>query len=55
MRHRLHTIASFQEFADQAEHYVKTAQEFDSDFVLFSELFTTQLMYIPSEEGKLGL
>ncbi|SEG29902.1 carbon-nitrogen hydrolase family protein [Paenibacillus sp. UNC499MF] len=53
VQHHLHTISSFEEFADQVEHYVKTAQEFDSDFVLFPELFTTQLLSIrnPGEEA----
>ncbi|MCY9599895.1 carbon-nitrogen hydrolase family protein, partial [Paenibacillus chitinolyticus] len=52
----LHTISSFQEFADQVEHYVKTAQEFDSDFVLFPELFTTQLLSIRNPgEGALTI
>ncbi|WP_217560859.1 carbon-nitrogen hydrolase family protein [Paenibacillus sp. GbtcB18] len=54
VQHHLHTISSFREFADQVEHYVKTAQEFDSDFVLFPELFTTQLLSIRNPgEGAL--
>ncbi|MBV6715605.1 carbon-nitrogen hydrolase family protein [Paenibacillus chitinolyticus] len=56
VQHHLHTISSFQEFADQVEHYVKTAQEFDSDFVLFPELFTTQLLSIRNPgEGALTI
>ncbi|EGL17620.1 MULTISPECIES: carbon-nitrogen hydrolase family protein [unclassified Paenibacillus] len=56
VQHHLHTISSFQEFADQVEHYVKTAQEFDSDFVLFPELFTTQLLSIRNPgEGALSI
>lgn len=46
VQYQLSTIRSFNEFAQQVTHYVKTAQEFDSEFVLFPEFFTTQLMSI---------
>ncbi|MFH5184520.1 carbon-nitrogen hydrolase family protein [Paenibacillus sp. TAB 01] len=46
VQYHLQTIGSFEEFAEQVTHYVKTAEEFESDFVLFPELFTTQLMSI---------
>jgi predicted amidohydrolase len=52
VQYHLHTIRSFDEFARQVEHYVKTAQEFGTDFVLFPEFFTTQLMSIGDSEGK---
>lgn len=52
VQYHLHTISSFDEFAAQAEHYVKTAQEFDTEFLLFPEFFTTQLLSIPDEQGK---
>ncbi|MDO3411445.1 carbon-nitrogen hydrolase family protein [Saccharibacillus sp. CPCC 101409] len=51
VQYHLHTIASFGEFAAQAEHYVKTAQEFETEFLLFPEFFTTQLLSIPGEDG----
>ncbi|KON87664.1 acyltransferase [Sporosarcina globispora] len=51
VQYHLHTIRSFEEFAKQCEHYVKTAQEFGSEFVLFPEFFTTQLLSIGSEQG----
>jgi len=47
VQYHLHTISSFQDFADQVTHYVKTAEEFNADFVLFPEFVTTQLMSIP--------
>lgn len=47
VQYHLHTITSFQQFADQVTHYVKTAQEFDAQFVLFPEFITTQLLSIP--------
>jgi predicted amidohydrolase len=52
VQYRLHTIRSFDEFAQQVEHYVKTAEEFEADFVLFPEFFTTQLMSIGDGRGR---
>jgi predicted amidohydrolase len=46
VQYHLHTIDSFEEFSLQVEHYIKTAQEFSADFVLFPEFFTTQLLSI---------
>lgn len=51
VQYHLHTIQSFEDFANQCEHYIKTAQEFGSEFVLFPEFFTTQLLSIGSEQG----
>ncbi|WP_210366590.1 carbon-nitrogen hydrolase family protein [Bacillus sp. REN3] len=51
VQYHLHTIKSFDEFALQCEHYIKTAQEYGSEFVLFPEFFTTQLLSIGSEQG----
>ncbi|MDX5474154.1 MAG: carbon-nitrogen hydrolase family protein [Bacillaceae bacterium] len=44
VQYHLHTISSFEDFANQVIHYVKTAAEFDADFILFPEFFTTQLL-----------
>lgn len=54
VQYHLHTIDSFEAFAAQVEHYVRTAAEFDSDFVLFPELFTTQLLSIGDGSGGSG-
>lgn len=51
VQYQLKTIRSFQEFEDQVRHYVKSAQEYNADFVLFPEFFTTQLMSIGDESG----
>ncbi|NMM52383.1 carbon-nitrogen hydrolase family protein [Paenibacillus aquistagni] len=51
VQYDLHTIHSFDEFAKQCEHYVKTAQEYDAEFILFPEFMTTQLMSIGDEQG----
>ena len=49
VQYHLHTIQSFYEFAKQVDHYIKTAKEHSSDFVLFPEFFTTQLLSIGNE------
>lgn len=54
VQYHLHTIKSFADFAAQVEHYVKSAEEFGSDFVLFPELFTTQLLSIGAD-GRTAL
>ncbi|MFJ7977961.1 carbon-nitrogen hydrolase family protein [Peribacillus sp. NPDC096379] len=52
VQYHLHTISSFEEFAKQVEHYMKTAEEFDTDFILFPEFFTTQLLSIGDKQGQ---
>jgi len=47
VQYHLHSIDSFEQFAEQVTHYVKTAAEFEAEFVLFPEFFTTQLLSIP--------
>lgn len=51
VQYHLHSIRSFDEFQLQVEHYVKTAQEFGTEFLLFPEFFTTQLLSIPNAAG----
>ncbi|MFD1735053.1 carbon-nitrogen hydrolase family protein [Bacillus salitolerans] len=51
VQYHLHTIQSFEEFASQCEHYIKTAEEYGAEFVLFPEFFTTQLLSIGSNQG----
>lgn len=46
VQYHLHTIRSFEEFAEQCRHYVRTAAEYEAEFILFPEFFTTQLMSI---------
>ncbi|MFT4413824.1 carbon-nitrogen hydrolase family protein [Fredinandcohnia humi] len=52
VQYHLHTIGSFDEFAAQVEHYIKTAEEFGAEFILFPEFFTTQLLSIGKEDGS---
>lgn len=46
VQYHLHTIKSFDEFEKQSEHYLKAAQRFKSDFIVYPEFFTTQLLSI---------
>lgn len=52
VQYRLQTIDSFEAFAAQSTHYVRAAQEFGADFVLFPEFFTTQLLSIGDGRGQ---
>ncbi|MEH7252561.1 carbon-nitrogen hydrolase family protein [Neobacillus niacini] len=52
VQYHLHTIHSFEEFSAQCEHYIKTAEEFGAEFVLFPEFFTTQLLSIGNGQGQ---
>ncbi|MEZ6067230.1 MAG: GNAT family N-acetyltransferase [Planctomycetaceae bacterium] len=44
VQYQMRTISGFDEFARQCEFFIDTASEYKSDFVLFPELFTTQLL-----------
>ena len=44
VQYEMRSIAGFEEFARQCEFFIDTASEYKSDFVLFPELFTTQLL-----------
>ena len=44
VQYQMRTIKGFDEFAQQCEFFIDTASEYKSDFVLFPELFTTQLL-----------
>ena len=52
VQYHLHSIHSFDEFAKQVEHYIKAAQEFETDFIVFPEFFTTQLLSIGNKHGE---
>ncbi|MEZ6132622.1 MAG: GNAT family N-acetyltransferase [Planctomycetaceae bacterium] len=44
VQYQMRTIRGFDEFAQQSEFFIDTASEYKSDFVLFPELHTTQLL-----------
>ena len=43
-------ISSFEEFAKQVEYYTDVASDAGSDFAVFPEIFTTQLMSFSNEK-----
>jgi predicted amidohydrolase/ribosomal protein S18 acetylase RimI-like enzyme len=49
VQYMMRRVASFEEFEKQCEYYVDVAGDYHSDFVLFPELFTTQLLSLVSE------
>lgn len=44
VQYQMRRIASFDEFATQSEFFVDVASDYKADFLLFPELFTTQLL-----------
>lgn len=52
VQYPLKTIQNIDEFKHYVEHYIKTAKEFNSEYILFPEFLTTQLLSIGDEEGK---
>jgi predicted amidohydrolase len=52
VQYHLHTIHSFEEFAQQVTHYIKAACEFETEFILFPEFLTTQLLSIGNDAGE---
>ncbi|WP_053217101.1 bifunctional GNAT family N-acetyltransferase/carbon-nitrogen hydrolase family protein [Virgibacillus senegalensis] len=50
IQYMMKNIESFEEFARQAEYYVDVAYDFGSDFAVFPEIFTTQLMSFLEEK-----
>lgn len=44
VQYQMRTVADFDEFARQAEYFVDVAGDYQCDFLLFPELFTTQLL-----------
>ena len=44
VQYQMRKVTSFDEFAQQCEFFLDTASDYKCDFVLFPELFTTQLL-----------
>ncbi|MBI1382038.1 MAG: GNAT family N-acetyltransferase [Planctomycetaceae bacterium] len=50
VQYQMRQIGSFEEFVAQCEFFVDTASDYKSDFVLFPELHTTQMLsFLPAE------
>lgn len=50
VQYQLRRISHFEDFAQQVEFFVDVASEHRADFVVFPELFTTQLMSLQTDE-----
>ena len=50
VQYKMKQISSFEEFAKQVEYYTDVASDAGSDFVVFPEIFTTQLMSFLNEK-----
>jgi predicted amidohydrolase/ribosomal protein S18 acetylase RimI-like enzyme len=44
VQYQMRLVKSFQAFAEQCEYYLDVASEYKCDFILFPEIFTTQLL-----------
>lgn len=56
VQYRMRYIESFEEFAQQCEYFVDVASGYHSDFVLFPELLTTQLLSLwPHERPEVAV
>ncbi len=51
IQYAMKKINSFEDFASQAEYYADVAADFGSDFAVYPELFTTQLMSFLDEKS----
>lgn len=51
IQYMMKQIHSFDEFANQVEYYTDVASDYGSDFVVFPEIFTTQLMSYLDEKS----
>jgi predicted amidohydrolase/ribosomal protein S18 acetylase RimI-like enzyme len=44
VQYQMRVVSSFQTFAEQCEYFVDVASDYKCDFILFPEIFTTQLL-----------
>jgi predicted amidohydrolase/ribosomal protein S18 acetylase RimI-like enzyme len=44
VQYQMRSVASFQTFAEQCEYFLDVASDYKCDFILFPEIFTTQLL-----------
>lgn len=50
VQYQMRKIANFEEFANQCEYFVDVAGDYKTDFVVFPEIFTTQLLSFLEEK-----
>lgn len=51
IQYAMKKINAFREFAEQCEYYVDVASDYKSDFAIFPEIFTTQLLSFLDEKS----
>lgn len=56
VQYQMRRVADFEEFAKQCEYFVDVASDYKCDFILFPELFTTQLLsFLKAERPGLAV
>lgn len=56
VQYQMRRVADFDEFARQCEYFVDVASDYKCDFILFPELFTTQLLsFVKAERPGLAV
>lgn len=56
VQYQMREVKQFDDFARQCEYFVDVASDYRSDFVLFPEIFTTQLLsFIPNQRPELAV
>ena len=56
VQYQMRAVSSFEDFAKQCEYFVDVASDYHCDFILFPEMFTTQLLsFLPEERPALAM
>ena len=56
VQYRMRSVKDFDDFSKQCAYFVDVASDYQSDFVLFPEIFTTQLLsFMPNERPALAM
>lgn len=56
VQYQMRLIQSFDDFAKQCEYFVDVASDYKCDFILFPEIFTTQLLsFLPNQRPALAM
>lgn len=56
VQYQMRLIQSFDDFAKQCEYFVDVASDYKCDFILFPEIFTTQLLtFLPNERPAIAM
>jgi len=56
VQYSMRLINDFDEFANQCEYFIDVASDYHCDFILFPEIFTTQLLsFLPNERPALSM